>query len=283
MYLNGVILVSPTELGIKREGIVEAANRLPYFAATAWHHNKLKPEYQNMALEDFLPQVETFTMQQLLPALSQGGFLPEQKKQTIARQMAAYSGLSEQAIMRNNLDVSPRFFWKELLRDEGKTIGRLDSRYLGLDKKDTGDKPDYNAELSSWLHAFTPAMNDYLVNDLKIKTDLKYNMFGNVYPWDRSEDETGENLRQAMAENPYLHVMVQSGYYDGATNYFDAKYTLWQLDPSGKMKQRLSFKGYRSGHMMYLRQADLKTANQDIREFIQASLPDEKTPAKYTR
>ena len=283
MYLNGVILVSPTELGIKREGIIEAANRLPYFAATAWHHKKLKPEYQNMALEDFLPQVETFTMEQLLPALSQGGFLASQKKQAIARQMAAYSGLSENAILRTNLDVSPRFFWKELLREEGKTIGRLDSRYLGLDRQDIGDKPDYNAELSSWLHAFTPAMNDYLVNQLNIKTDLKYNMFGNVYPWDRSDDETGENLRQAMAENPYLHVMVQSGYYDGATNYFDAKYTLWQLDPSGKMKQRLSFKGYRSGHMMYLRKADLKTANQDIREFIQASLPDEQTPAKYTR
>ena len=84
-----------------------------------------------------------------------------------------------------------------------------------------------------------------------------------------------------MAMNPYLHTMVQSGYYDGATKYFDAKYTMWQLDPSGRMKDRLSFKGYRSGHMMYLRREDLELSNQDIREFIEKSLPPAGTPAKY--
>ena len=77
--------------------------------------------------------------------------------------------------------------------------------------------------------------------------------------------------------------MIQSGYYDGATNYFDAKYTLWQLDASGKMKDRLSFKGYRSGHMMYLRHEDLESANNDIRDFIKASLPGQNEAAKYSR
>jgi len=107
------------------------------------------------------------------------------------------------------------------------------------------------------------------------------NMFGPVRPWDRTNDNTGENLRQAMAQNPYLHVMTQSGYFDGATTYFDAKYTMWQLDPSGKMKDRLSFKGYRSGHMMYLRAEDLQKANDDIRVFIKNTLPGEGVPAKY--
>jgi len=106
-------------------------------------------------------------------------------------------------------------------------------------------------------------------------------MFGPVHPWDRSDDNTGENLRQAMAQNPNLDVMIQSGYFDGATTYFNAKYTMWQLDPSGKMKDRLSFKGYKSGHMMYLRSEDLKKANEDIREFIKNSLPKEGDPAKY--
>jgi carboxypeptidase C (cathepsin A) len=106
-------------------------------------------------------------------------------------------------------------------------------------------------------------------------------MFGPVHPWDRSDDNTGENLRQAMAQNPNLDVMIQSGYFDGATTYFNAKYTMWQLDPSGKMKERLSFKGYRSGHMMYLRSEDLKKANEDIREFIKNSLPREGDSAKY--
>ena len=116
---------------------------------------------------------------------------------------------------------------------------------------------------------------------MNFDTDIKYNMFGPVRPWDRSGDNTGENLRQAMAMNPYLHVMTQSGYYDGATTYYNAKYNMWHLDPSGRMKDRLSFKGYRSGHMMYLRKEDLEKANQDIREFIQKSLPDSGTPAKY--
>lgn len=75
--------------------------------------------------------------------------------------------------------------------------------------------------------------------------------------------------------------MIQAGYYDGATNYFDAKYTLWQLDPSGKMKDRLSFKGYRSGHMMYLRHEDLKLSNNDLRDFILSSLPAKGQAAKY--
>lgn len=88
-------------------------------------------------------------------------------------------------------------------------------------------------------------------------------------------------LRQAMAENPNLDVMVQSGYYDGATDYFSAKYVMWNLDPSGKMKDRFRFEGYRSGHMMYLRTEDLETANEDIREFVKSSKPDVNVPAKY--
>ena len=283
MYLNGVILVSPTELGIPREGAVEAANRLPYFAATAWYHNKLEKKYQQMKLEEFLAEVETFTLDKLIPALARGGFIEPERQQQLVTQMAAYSGLSEEDITRSNLDVSTRYFWKSLLRDEGKTLGRLDSRYLGIDKQDVGSRPDYNAELSSWLHAFTPAINTYLTNELNFKTDIKYNMFGPVHPWDRTNNNTGENLRLAMAANPFLHVMVQSGYFDGATNYFDAKYTMWQLDPSGKMRDRLSFKGYHSGHMMYLRKDDLKTANDDVREFILSTLPAEDQPAKYER
>ena len=116
---------------------------------------------------------------------------------------------------------------------------------------------------------------------LKFETDMKYNMFGPVHPWDRTENNTGENLRQAMAQNPYLHTMIQSGYYDGATKYFDAKYTMWRMDPSGRMKERLSFKGYRSGHMMYLRKEDLKESNEDIRKFIKVSTPKKGEPAKY--
>jgi len=283
MYLNGVVLVSPTDIGIERNGPVKAANRLPYFAAAAWYHNKLEPALQNKDLTELLPEVEDFTINTLIPALAKGGFIGESEKHDVLKQMARYSGLSEASIAQNNLDVSTAFFWKDLLREEGKTLGRLDSRYLGIDAKQSGDRPDYWAELTSWLHSFTPAINYYLREELNYKTDIKYNMFGNVHPWDRSNNQTGENLRLAMAQNPYLNVMIQAGYYDGATNYFDAKYTMWQLDQSGNLKDRLSFKGYRSGHMMYLRRDDLTQTNQDLREFIKMSTPGKGIPAEYKR
>lgn len=281
MYLNGVILVSPTEIGIKREGPVEAANRLPYFAATAWYHNALADDLQQQDLLDVLEEVEAYTLNTYLPALAKGAMLPAAERQQIAEQVARYAGLSTQTVLRSNLDISPRFFWKELLRDRGQTVGRLDSRYLGIDRNDVGDSPDYNAELTSWLHSFTPAINYYLREELNYKTDVKYNMFGPVHPWDRTNNNTGENLRQAMAQNPYLNVLIQSGYYDGATNYFDAKYTGWHIDPSRRMADRIDFKGYRSGHMMYLRAEDLKAANQDVRAFIQATVPAADEAAKY--
>ena len=282
MYLNGVILVSPTDIGIQRGGPVEIANRLPYFAAAAWYHKRLPTQLQSKDLDVLLPEVEDYAINTLLPVLVKGGFTDADKKQEIAAQMAAYSGISEKVMLQNNLAVPFRYFWKELMREDGGfTVGRLDSRYLGIDSKESGDAPDYNAELTSWLHSFTPAINYYLQEELKFKTDLKYFMFGPVHPWDRSGDNSGENLRQAMAQNPNLEVLIQAGYFDGATTYFNAKYTMWQLDPSGRMQDRISFKGYRSGHMMYLRSEDLKNANDDIRSFIENNLPREGQSAKY--
>lgn len=282
MYLNGVILVSPTGLGIERDGPVDAANRLPYFTAAAWYQKALPEELQQKDLLEALDESEEFTINELLPAMAKGGFLEDSRREEMAERMAYYSGLTQKEILDHNLDVPTSYFWKALMRERGGyTVGRLDSRYLGIDRQLAGTRPDYNAELTSWLHSFTPAINYYFRNELNYATDIKYNMFGPVRPWDRSNDQTGENLRQAMAQNPYLHVMVQSGYYDGATTYFDAKYTMWHLDPSGRMKDRLRFEGYRSGHMMYLRAEDLETANEDIREFIRNTLPGEGEPAQY--
>jgi carboxypeptidase C (cathepsin A) len=281
MFVNGVILVSPTTLGIERDGPLAAALRLPYYAATAWYHKKLSADLQSKPLAQMLPEVEQFTVNELTPALTMGGFLDDAKKKQIASKIARYSGIAEKVVVQNNLDVSLQLFWKELLRNEGYTVGRLDSRYKGIDKRDGGEQPDFNAELISWEHSFTPAINIYLREELKYKTDLKYYVFGPVQPWDRSGDRTGENLRLAMAENPYLHVLIQSGYYDGACDYFNAKYSMWQLDPSGKMKDRLNWEGYESGHMMYLRRPDLESSNQSLREFIKKTLPKPNQPAKY--
>jgi carboxypeptidase C (cathepsin A) len=281
MYLNGVIMVSPADYKVIRVGgPVSSALNLPYYTAAAWYHQKLPSSLQQKDLIDVLPEVESYTLDKLIPALAKGGFISEKEKMDVANKMAEYSGLSLESILQNNLDIPTQFFWKDLLRDQGKTIGRLDSRYLGIDRKDAGVRPDYSAELTSWLHSFTPAINHYIQKELRFKTDIKYNMFGPVRPWNNDNDNTREDLRRAMAENPYLRVLFQSGYYDGATTYFNAKYTMWQVDPSGKMKDRFDFKGYRSGHMMYLRNEDLIQANEDIRIFIESTSSKGKA-AKY--
>jgi carboxypeptidase C (cathepsin A) len=281
MYLNGVIMVSPADYKVIRVGgPVSSAMNLPYFAAAAWFHKKLPSRLQQNDLTEMLQEVEDFTINKLIPAIAKGGFIAQDEKMEVANKMSEYSGLSLESILQNNLDIPTRFFWKDLLREQGLTIGRLDSRYLGIDRKDAGMGPDYSAELTSWLHSFTPAVNHYIRKELKFNTDIRYNMFGPVRPWNNDNDNTREDLRRAMAENPYLKVLFQSGYYDGATTYFNAKYTMWQVDPSGKMKDRFYFKGYRSGHMMYLRNEDLIKANEDIRTFIEATASKGKA-AKY--
>ena len=281
MYLNGVIMVSPADYKVIRVGgPVSSAMNLPYFAAAAWFHKKLPSRLQQKDLTEMLQEVEDFTINKLIPAIAKGGFIAQVEKMEVANKMSEYSGLSLESILQNNLDIPTRFFWKDLLREQGLTIGRLDSRYLGIDRKDAGMGPDYSAELTSWLHSFTPAVNHYIRKELKFNTDIRYNMFGPVRPWNNDNDNTREDLRRAMAENPYLKVLFQSGYYDGATTYFNAKYTMWQVDPSGKMKDRFYFKGYRSGHMMYLRNEDLIKANEDIRTFIEATASKGKA-AKY--
>ncbi|WP_299670839.1 carboxypeptidase [uncultured Polaribacter sp.] len=282
MYLNGVIMVSPADYKVLRTGSsIDYALNLPYYTAAAWYHKMLPEKYQQLDLSEILPKAEEFAINILLPTIAKGGFINESEKIVIANLFSEYSGLSTKVILQNNLEVSPSFFWKELLRDKtGQTIGRLDSRYLGLDKRESGNSPDYNSELTSWLHSFTPAINYYIREELNFKTDVKYNVFGSVSPWDNRNNNVREGLRQAMAQNPYLKVLIQSGYYDGATTYFSAKYTMWKTDPSGKMKDRFYFKGYRSGHMMYLRNEDLQKANNDLRTFIENSLSNGKS-AKY--
>jgi carboxypeptidase C (cathepsin A) len=276
MFLNGVILVSPTALGVDRDGPVREALALPNFTATAWYHEQLDPALQSRDLVDVLDEVEQWTIDTYLPALARGGSLSDMERDAIAEQAARYAGVSAQWYLAHNLRPNVGQFRKELLRDVGLTVGRLDARYRGVDRQDAGEGYDYDPAMAAWNHAFSPAINEYMHNELGFETDMQYFLFGPVRPWGQGgtydTDNTGEQLRQAMHENPYLHLLVQSGYYDGGTDYFSAKYTMWNLDPAGRIQDRMWWKGYRSGHMMYLRAEDIVTSNQDIRDFVEWSM-----------
>ena len=275
-------MVSPADYKVLRTGsALSSSLNLPYYTAAAWYHKMLPEELQNKDLLEILPLSEEYAINKLIPAMAKGGFISETERNKVAERMSYFSGINKNVILQHNLDLPKNYFWKELLRNKnGFTIGRLDSRYRGIDKRIAGESPDYNSEITSWLHSFTPAINYYIREHLKFKTDVTYNVFGPVGRWDNRNDNVREGLRQAMAQNPYLKVLIQSGYYDGATTYFNAKYTMWQTDPSGKMRDRFFFKGYRSGHMMYLRSEDLKKSNDDLRSFIKESSSKGKA-AKY--
>lgn len=281
MALNGVVLVSPTGLGVERAGPVGDALALPNYTATAWYHGQLAADLQARDLEDLLPEVERFTLENVLPALARGGSLPAAERERLAAEIARWTGTSPEWVMSHNLRPDVGSFRKELMRDEGYTVGRLDARYQGRDGRDAGMAYDYDPALTAWNQAFSPAINIYMRDELGWKTDLQYWLFGPVNPWNRQGDRTGDDLRRAMSANSWLHLFVQAGYYDGGTDYFSAKYTMWNLDPAGRLQDRMRFKGYRSGHMMYLREPDLAASNQDIRDFIDWALAAAEAPAGY--
>ena len=283
IYLNGVVIVSGTkmELPITNTEVLQ----LPNYTAIAWYHNQLPEDLQKKNLTEILSEVEKYTIEEYLPAVERGGFIAEDQKQEVAEKLARYTGLKKEFILDHNLTVSRNAFRKELLRDEGYFLGSSDARYKGIDKMDAGDTytGSTHPESAAWDNAFTPAINTYLRHDLNFKTDLQYYVSGSVspWPWDRFTDGTGERLRNAMMQNPNLEVLFQAGYYDMLVNYFRQKNGMWKLDPSGKMKDRLHFKVYESGHMMYVREKDLVKSTNDLREFIQQSIPLQREAAKY--
>jgi carboxypeptidase C (cathepsin A) len=269
MYLNGVILVSATELDVERGPEVDAATSLPTKTATAWYHKHLVPDLQAKPLRTVLAESEAFAMGEYLTALVKGDHLADAERDAIAAKMARYTGLSKEFVLQANLRVSFDRHWKELLRDQRLTVGRLDTRYLGIDLDAAGERPEYSPELADWNGPFGAAINRYLRSELKFNPEIQYNIWGNVRPWAQDQQASvGDMLRTAMRDNPYLKVLVQGGYYDAACDYFNATYTMQHLQPGGEFKGRYRFAWYESGHMMYLRKADLKNANDDLRSFI---------------
>jgi carboxypeptidase C (cathepsin A) len=275
IYLNGVILVSMTGLDVEAGDDVSYATSLPHLAATAWYHQQLESDLQSRPVRDFLDEVEAFAMSDYVMALLKGDQLADAERDDIARRVAQYTGLTTEYVSSANLRISSRRFWKELLRDQRLTVGRLDSRYLGVDLDAAGESPEYDPAMSDWNGPFADAVNRYIREELNYNPDLQYNIWGNVRPWNRDQGaNVGDMLRRAMRDNPYLKVLIQGGYYDAATDYYSAVYTISHLQPGGEFQDRFRFSWYESGHMMYLRKPDLANSNNDLRDFIAWCMED---------
>jgi carboxypeptidase C (cathepsin A) len=285
MYLNGVILVS--SILDFQTARFDVGNDLPYvlflptYAATAHFHERLAPEYQNRPLTDFLDEVETFAREDYAAALMQGTELASEERDRIAARLAAYTGLSEEFVRNTHLRPQIYRFVKELRRDEGVTVGRLDSRFTGVDRDRAGERFEYDPSYAAIQGPYTALLNDYVRRELGYESDLPYEVLtGRVRPWSFAEFENryvnvAEDLRQAMARNPHLRVFVANGYYDLATPYFATAYTFDHLAFEPGFEERVEMGYYEAGHMMYIREASLARVKQDLARFLDRALSGE--------
>jgi carboxypeptidase C (cathepsin A) len=273
IYLNGVILVSMTNLGVEAGVDVRYANVLPQLTATAWYHKQLPTDLQSRPLREVLDEVEAYAHSDYLQSLVVGDALSDAQRRQVAQEVARYTGVSPEYVLSTNLRIDTGRYWKELLRDQRLTVGRLDARYLGVDRDAAGERPEYDPAIADWNGPFANAVNLYLRQELGYDPDIQYNIWGPVRPWARDQGVVvADMLREAMRDNPYMKVLIQGGYFDAATDYFSAIYTISHIQPGGEFRDRFRFAWYESGHMMYLRQEDLVGSNQDVRDFIEWAL-----------
>ncbi len=284
MYLNGIILVSSvldfTTIGFAPGNTLPYVLFLPHYTATAQYHKQLPQEMQNRPLADLLDEVEDFAQNEYSTALIKGNRLDENEKAEIVRKLAGYTGLSEEYIRQTNLRIRHDRFVKELLREDFKTVGRLDSRFTGLDADAAGENYEFDPSSAAIQGSFSTMFNEYIRRELGFPDTQAYHIYGNVFPWnftgsgqmDRRTRSVipnmAETLRRAMSENEFLQVFVANGYYDGATPYFGTEYTFSQIGLNGEFKDRVKMGYYESGHMMYIHKPSLIKLKEDLAAFI---------------
>jgi carboxypeptidase C (cathepsin A) len=276
MYMNGIVLVSAI-LNFQTARF-DVGNDLPYVlflptcAATAWYHKKLAPELSG-DLGKLLAEVERFAIDEYLPALAKGDALPVSDREVLVAKLARYTGLSQDYVERCNLRVEQGRFCKELLRDERRTVGRLDSRFQGIDRDAAGERSEFDPSMSAILGPYTATLNDYVRRTLRYENDLPYEILtGRVQPWKYDQQNrylnVAETLRQAMTRNPNLKVYVAAGVYDFATPHFAAEYTVRQLGLDASLRKNIVTSRFAAGHMMYIHEGELVRFHDEIAAFL---------------
>jgi carboxypeptidase C (cathepsin A) len=281
MSFNGALLVSSI-LNFQTARF-DTGNDLPYvaflptYAATAWYHDALanKPA----ALEPFLTEVREFARGEYAAALMQGNRLDAARRAAVAEKLARYTGLDAAFIQQANLRVDIGRFTKELLREWRRSVGRLDSRYQGLDADAAGERMDHDPSLTAIMGPYTAAMYDYLRTELGITEERKYQILSGLGgKWNWGDQGSGggfvnvaEDLREAMSKNPHLKVHVANGYYDLATPFFATEYTFEHLGLEPHLEANITMSYYPAGHMMYVHGPSLAKLKVELARAIQAA------------
>ena len=256
---------------------------LPSYAAAAWYHKHLPPEHQNKKLQQFLAEVEEFSLRDYAQGLLLGDKIDPEDKSKLTQKLSEYTGVSQNTITRLHLRIPPAFFLKELLRQEEKVLGRYDARIVGFDSPLPSDFSTYDPALMSIAGLFTDSLQDYMYRDLGLNKESRYYIIGrDVQPWNWSLNKqpaglgylnVADSLRATMLKSPNMKIFVASGYYDNATPYFSTDYTLDHLQLPIPLRKNIEQHYYEGGHMMYLNPEALQQMKKELSSFYQESTP----------
>jgi carboxypeptidase C (cathepsin A) len=270
--VNGITLVSSV-LDFKTLQ-ASPSNDLPYelylpsYAAVAWFHKKLSPDYQ-ADLQKTIDAARKFAVDEYAPALIKGASLTIAQRTHLIKQLAAFTSLSEDLIDRDNLRIGPGQFEKQLLGDGHHIIGRFDGRITGYDAEAIHNGPDYDPSSALYLPAYTSVFNQYVHEDLKFESDLPYEaLTSKVQPWPVNDLYVIDDLQDAMLQNPHLRVQFISGYFDLATPFFSADYTINRMQLSAEAKANITHLYFPSGHMIYHNREAAKQFEEAIAKFV---------------
>jgi carboxypeptidase C (cathepsin A) len=284
MYFNGIMLVSSI-LDFQTARFTPG-NDLPYilflptYTATAWYHQRLDDDLQ-ADLVQTLAEVEAFAAGDYTLALMQGDALSGDEQERIVEKLARYTGLSPDYVRQTNLRIRIDRFVKELMRSEDRTVGRLDTRFLGIDRDSAGEGFEFDPSYAAIQGPYTAVLNDYVRGELAFESDLPYEILtGRVQPWSYESHQNqyvnvGETLRKAISINPHLHVFVANGYYDLATPYFATRYTFDHLSLDPSLRDNVSMSYYQAGHMMYIHLPSLEKLKGDLTVFVKRACGEE--------
>jgi carboxypeptidase C (cathepsin A) len=278
---NGIVLVSSI-LNFQTARFSKG-NDLPYvlflptYTATAWYHKKLPADVQARPLKDVLSEVEKWASTEYTERLAQGDALGAEGRKAVIEKLARYTGLDREYLDNTDLRIEIQRFCKELLRDQKRTVGRLDSRFKGMDFLAATERPDFDPSLAAIRPPYTATFNDYVRRELGFKSDLTYHILGGgIGPWNWGTNntfaDTGDALRSAFAKNPHMKLFVASGYYDLATPYFATEYTLRHLGLDPSLKGSIGTGYYEAGHMMYIDTKELARLRKDVGTFVESAL-----------